>query len=241
MIVLCIQMTKKQTGIGVGIAVAMVALIGLGFWLGVTRKASAKNLKAGTAQVGSSSAGSNYMNLDPSKAGPAASGSSGSSLSVSSGGAQSLGQLGMGGGQAGAQGSSGGGSSSGSSPFDPATFNQYDKYKDSQEALFGDIEKGDGAELTAGKQAVVVYKGWLTNGQLFDQSRTGSDGKLQPFMFTLGDRSVIPGWEQAIYGMKAGGSRLMIIPPAVGYGAKPQGSIPPNSVLVFQVQLIEVR
>lgn len=140
--------------------------------------------------------------------------------------------------------SSAGGSSSNASspsPLDPSTFAQYDKYKTGEAGLFGEIKAGTGAELTAGKKAAVFYKGWLTSGQLFDQSRAGSDGKIQPFVFTLGDHQVIAGWEQALAGMKVGGTRLLIVPPAVGYGASGQGSIPGNSVLVFQVELAGVQ
>ncbi|MDB5170558.1 MAG: FKBP-type peptidyl-prolyl cis-trans isomerase [Candidatus Saccharibacteria bacterium] len=143
-----------------------------------------------------------------------------------------------------AGGSSGGANASGSSTpsaLDPSTFAQYEKYKEGQSGLFGDIQVGNGAELTAGKKAAVYYKGWLTNGQLFDQSRAGSDGKIQPFVFTLGEHQVIVGWEQALSGMKVGGTRLVIVPPAVGYGASGQGSIPGNSVLVFQVELAAVQ
>lgn len=140
------------------------------------------------------------------------------------------------------QGTNGSASSSNApSPVDPSTFKEYEKYKDGTSALFGDIQKGDGDELTDGKKAAVFYKGWLTNGTLFDQSRPGSDGKLAPFIFTLGAKQVIAGWEQALVGMKVGGVRLVIVPPSVGYGASAQGSIPPNSVLVFQVQLAAVQ
>lgn len=131
--------------------------------------------------------------------------------------------------------------SSAEAMLDPATFAQYDKYKDGQGAMFAELLPGEGAELTANKKAAVYYKGWLTDGKLFDMSRTGVDGKLEPFIFTLGARQVIPGWEQALAGMKVGGVRFLIIPPAVGYGAQGQASIPPNSVLVFQVQLLAVE
>ncbi|HXR49449.1 MAG TPA: FKBP-type peptidyl-prolyl cis-trans isomerase [Verrucomicrobiae bacterium] len=140
-----------------------------------------------------------------------------------------------------AQGTSSNSSSGSSGAVDPSTFSQYDKYKSGTSALFGDIQVGTGAELGANQQAAVYYKGWLTNGQLFDESRTGSDGKLQPFTFTLGAHQVIPGWEQGLSGMKVGGTRLVIVPPAVGYGSQAQGSIPANSVLVFEVQLVAVQ
>ena len=104
-----------------------------------------------------------------------------------------------------------------------------------------DLQTGDGAALSNGQKAAVYYKGWLTNGQLFDQSQKGSDGNLQPFVFTLGQHQVIAGWEDALEGMKVGGVRLLIIPPSVGYGATGQGSIPPNAVLIFQVQLGAVQ
>lgn len=126
-------------------------------------------------------------------------------------------------------------------PFDPTTFAQYEKYKDSKGALFGDVVVGTGAALEANQKAVVFYKGWLTNGTVFDESRPGSDGKLTPFTFTLGAHQVIPGLEEGVTGMKVGGVRLVIIPSALGYGAKGQGPIPPNSILIFQVQLENVQ
>lgn len=127
------------------------------------------------------------------------------------------------------------------SMFDPASFGQYEKYKDAEGAMFADTQAGRGAELKPNMKAAVYYKGWLTDGQLFDQSRPDDKGQVQPFIFTLGGGQVIPGWEQGLAGMKVGGTRLLIIPPAAGYGATGQGSIPGNSVLVFQVQLLEVQ
>jgi FKBP-type peptidyl-prolyl cis-trans isomerase len=160
-----------------------------------------------------------------------------STLSVGSGSANNLGQI-----NNQSSNSSGASSSSNSnSGPDPSTFGQYDKYKNDKNALFGDVQAGNGAALAAGKTASIIYKGWLTNGQLFDASKTGNDGKLQPFVFVLGSHSVIPGMEQGIDGMKAGGTRLIIVPPAVGYGSQAQSSIPPNSVLIFQVQLQTVQ
>jgi FKBP-type peptidyl-prolyl cis-trans isomerase len=125
--------------------------------------------------------------------------------------------------------------------LDPTTFSQYDKYKDNTSALYIDLLTGDGTPLSAGHKAGVYYRGWLTNGTLFDQSKAGSDGQTQPFVFTQGEHTVIPGWEQALDGMKAGGVRLVIVPPGVGYGAAGQGPIPGNAVLVFQVQLAAVQ
>lgn len=131
--------------------------------------------------------------------------------------------------------------SSASSLLDPTTFAQYDKYKDAQAVSYVDLQAGNGAAIAAGSQVAVVYKGWLTNGTLFDESRTSTDGKLQAFSFAEGQHQVIPGWESGLLGVKEGGVRLLIIPPALGYGATGQGPIPGNSMLIFQVQVVQVK
>lgn len=125
--------------------------------------------------------------------------------------------------------------------LDPKTFSQYEEYKDNTTALFAELQKGTGAELTPNKKAAVYYKGWLTDGTLFDMSRADDKGQLQPLIFTLGASQVISGWEQALAGMKVGGVRFVIVPPSVGYGTSGQGPIPSNAVLIFQVQLLAVE
>lgn len=125
--------------------------------------------------------------------------------------------------------------------LDPSTFAQYDKYKDGNSGLFGEVQTGNGSQLTVNHKAAVYYKGWLTNGQLFDESRADASGKLQPLIFTLGEHKLIPGFEEGVNGMKVGGTRLIIVPPAVGYGAAGQGPVPGNAVLIFEVQLLEVQ
>lgn len=114
-------------------------------------------------------------------------------------------------------------------------------YKTGQSSLYGDIQVGTGSEALATSNVAVVYKGWLTDGTVFDQSRTDDAGKLQAFSFTVGAHQVIAGMEESIIGMKVGGVRRMIIPPAAGYGAQAQGTIPANSLLVFNVQLVAVQ
>jgi peptidylprolyl isomerase len=101
-----------------------------------------------------------------------------------------------------------------------------------------DIEEGDGDEAQAGDQVSVNYVGVLYDGgEEFDSSfNTG-----QPFEFELGAGGVIPGWDQGVEGMKVGGRRQLIIPPDLAYG--PQGSppdIPPNSTLIFVIDLLSV-
>lgn len=130
---------------------------------------------------------------------------------------------------------------SSSQALDPSTFGQYESHKNEQSALFKDLLVGDGDTLTANKKAAVLYKVWLTNGTLVDASKPNDKGELQPFVFTLGAHEVIAGWDQALGGMKVGGVRFLIVPPAVGYGATDKGNIPANSVLIFQVQLLAVK
>lgn len=177
------------------------------------------------------------QNFDTPEAGGLSVGSNSGSTSAmqAAGTQQSFGQTGSN------SNTSNSGSANQTNPFDPTTFAQYDKYKNDKGGLFADVQPGTGTALVAGKRAAVYYRGWLTNGTKFDESRPGSDGKLTPFVFTLGKHEVITGWEQALEGMKVGGVRLVIVPPAVGYGATAQSGIPANSVLVFQVQLADVQ
>lgn len=107
-----------------------------------------------------------------------------------------------------------------------------------------DTKEGSGKEAVTGKPAVVHYSGWLYDaskpdykGKPFDSSRT----RNSPFTFTPGQGQVIKGWEEGVTGMKVGGQRTLIIPPDKGYGARGVGPIPPNSVLVFDVELVDVR
>jgi FKBP-type peptidyl-prolyl cis-trans isomerase FkpA len=232
-------------------AVAVLTLGGVGFIVSQSGKhqlSAQEAADAAATQVSSTASDPAPSNSATPLTGtpptPPSTQASGGLQATNSGASGNLGQLNPAGPSASTQGQSSPNSSAGaaaSNPFDPASFAQYDKYKNDQSALMGDPQVGTGATLEAGKTAVVYYRGWLTNGTLFDQSRAGSDGKLQPFSFTVGSHQVISGWEQGLVGMKVGGVRLLIVPPSVGYGASGQGSIPPNSLLVFQVQLVDVK
>jgi len=101
-----------------------------------------------------------------------------------------------------------------------------------------ELEVGTGAEATAGQQVQVHYTGWLTDGKKFDSSKDRND----PFVFPLGARHVISGWDEGVQGMKVGGRRKLTIPPNLGYGARGAGGvIPPNATLVFEVELLAVK
>ena len=103
-----------------------------------------------------------------------------------------------------------------------------------------DIKVGTGTAAQTGSAVSVQYTGWLaSNGQKFDSSY---DHGGQPFTLTLGQHQVIPGWEEGLVGMKPGGTRRILIPPALGYGAQGSGStIPPNSTLIFDVTMVSVQ
>ncbi len=96
---------------------------------------------------------------------------------------------------------------------------------------------GTGAEAVAGKQVTVNYTGTLTNGTVFDSSYS----RNQPFAFQLGAGQVIKGWDEGVVGMKVGGKRKLVIPPSLGYGNQTAGTIPPNSTLIFDIQLVSVQ
>jgi FKBP-type peptidyl-prolyl cis-trans isomerase FkpA len=103
---------------------------------------------------------------------------------------------------------------------------------------YTDDQIGTGAVATPGKTAVVHYTGWLMDGTKFDSSRD----RNQPFSFALGAGQVIKGWDEGVAGMKVGGKRTLIVPPALGYGARGAGNvIPPNATLKFEVELLDVR
>jgi peptidylprolyl isomerase len=100
-----------------------------------------------------------------------------------------------------------------------------------------DLKLGDGALATKGKHVKVHYVGTLTSGSKFDSSRDRNEG----FEFTLGAGQVIKGWDEGVAGMKVGGMRKLTIPPELGYGARGfPPVIPPNSTLIFEVELLEV-
>lgn len=101
----------------------------------------------------------------------------------------------------------------------------------------GDIIVGTGDEAVAGRAVTVHYTGTLTDGTKFDSSLD----RGEPFSFQLGAGMVIKGWDEGVVGMKVGGKRKLIIPAELAYGSRAIGTIPPNSTLVFEVELLGVK
>ena len=103
--------------------------------------------------------------------------------------------------------------------------------------IMEDLVVGTGTAAASGQKVTVHYTGWLTNGTKFDSSKD----RGQPFEFPLGGGRVIRGWDEGVQGMKVGGVRKLTIPAELGYGARGAGGvIPPNSTLVFEVELLKV-
>ncbi len=106
---------------------------------------------------------------------------------------------------------------------------------------FEDTTLGTGEEAKAGNHVDVHYTGWLysngVKGAKFDSSKDRGD----PFSFGLGGGQVIKGWDEGVQGMRVGGTRVLVIPPELGYGARGAGGvIPPNATLMFEVELLGV-
>ncbi|MDB4935024.1 MAG: peptidyl-prolyl cis-trans isomerase [Labilithrix sp.] len=101
-----------------------------------------------------------------------------------------------------------------------------------------DLVVGKGTEAKTGDSVKVHYVGTLPDGKEFDSSKKHN----QPFEFELGAGRVIKGWDQGVAGMKIGGKRKLTVPPSLGYGARGfPPVIPPNSTLIFEVELLEVK
>lgn len=108
--------------------------------------------------------------------------------------------------------------------------------KEVTELQIEDIQLGTGQEAQAGDVLSVHYTGTLLDGTKFDSSVD----RGQPFQFQLGAEQVIQGWEEGFAGMRVGGTRRLVIPPHLAYGATERPGLPANSTLIFDVELLEI-
>lgn len=98
-----------------------------------------------------------------------------------------------------------------------------------------DVEAGDGPVARRDSRVWVHYVGWLPDGTVFDGSMGG-----EPFHFRLGGSEVIRGWNEGIPGMRRGGTRRLVVPPSLAYGARGRGDVPAGATLVFLLELVDV-
>jgi peptidylprolyl isomerase len=105
----------------------------------------------------------------------------------------------------------------------------------SEGLMIRDEKEGTGPAVTPGASVEVFYTGWLTNGTVFDSAAQRGES----ISFSLD--GVVAGWSQGIPGMKVGGVRKLVVPAALGYGAKGKGSVPPNATMIFEVQLVAIK
>lgn len=96
---------------------------------------------------------------------------------------------------------------------------------------YEDIEEGSGDPAAAGNEAEVAYAGWLTDGTEFDRGA---------FSFVLGAGQVVPGFDEGVTGMRTGGVRRIVIPPALGYGSRGSGPVPPDAIMIFRIELLSI-
>jgi peptidylprolyl isomerase len=96
---------------------------------------------------------------------------------------------------------------------------------------------GEGDAAKKGDKVKVHFVGRVLDGGVFDSSRA----RNAPFSFWVGEGQVIPGWDEGLLGMKEGETRQLVVPPLLGYGSDPKPGIPPNSTLVFEIELLDVR
>ena len=102
---------------------------------------------------------------------------------------------------------------------------------------YAEVKAGSGASPHDGQVVVVHFTGWLDDGTQFDSSRD----RKKPFGFPLGSGQVIKGWDEGVRGMRVGGTRRLVVPPALGYGsAGIPGVVPPDATLIFDVELLRI-
>jgi peptidylprolyl isomerase len=123
------------------------------------------------------------------------------------------------------------------SPDAPTEVDEADYETTDSGLQFYDLESGEGPTPEPGELVSVHYTGWLTDGTKFDSSLD----RGQTFTFPLGQRQVIPGWDEGVATMKPGGKRQLVIPAELAYGQQGAGAIiPPGATLIFEIELVEI-
>jgi peptidylprolyl isomerase len=102
---------------------------------------------------------------------------------------------------------------------------------------YRDLVEGSGNRVDSGSTVAIFYTGNLTDGRQFDANQPPRD----PYSFRVKNGEVIPGFDEAVMGMRRGGRRQVIIPSELGYGASGIGPIPPNAILVFTIEVADIR
>jgi peptidylprolyl isomerase len=123
------------------------------------------------------------------------------------------------------------------SPESPAKVNEADFTTTDSGLKYADLQKGTGTTPQKGQLIKIHYTGWLEDGTKFDSSLDWG----QPYTFPIGEKAVMPGWDEGIATMKVGGKRQLIIPAELAFGEEGAGGvIPPNATLIFEIELVEV-
>ena len=97
---------------------------------------------------------------------------------------------------------------------------------------YEEIAPGSGDSVAAGQTATVAYTGWLIDGRIFDSGE---------FSFRLGAGQVVAGFDEGVTGMRPGGIRRIIVPPALGYGNRGSGPVPPDAIMIFRIELLAIE
>lgn len=121
--------------------------------------------------------------------------------------------------------------------FNPSSSAQNSQMNTNTPVQIRDVVMGEGEAAIAGDKLTVHYVGRLTDSRVFDSSRDQNT----PFSFVLGVGQVIRGWDEGLAGMRVGGKREIVIPPEYAYGSRGIGAIPPNSTLIFEVELLGIE
>jgi len=124
-------------------------------------------------------------------------------------------------------------------PESPTVVDEADYTETETGLLYYDMEEGSGADIEEGQQVLLHYTGWLEDGMMFDSSLN----RGQPIPVVVGAGQVFPGWEEGLLSMKVGGKRQLVIPPELAFGEEGAGGgiIPPNAVIILELELLEAQ